>query len=40
MSDVDLFQWSPLLLAELALGSKCSQDWRAGAQAVALAALL
>lgn len=29
-----------LLLAELALGTKGSQDWRAGAQAVVLASML
>lgn len=40
MCDVDLVEWSPLLLAELALGSKGRQDWWAGAQAVAPAAML
>lgn len=40
MYEVDLVGWSPLLLAKLALGTKGSQDWRAGAQAVVLASML
>lgn len=38
--EVDLVGWLPLLLTQLALGSKGSQDWWVGAQAVELAAML
>lgn len=38
--ELDLVGWLPLFLAELALGSKGSQDWWVGTQAVELAAML
>lgn len=38
--DLDLVEWSPLFLTELALGSEGSQDGWAGAQAVELASML
>lgn len=36
----DFVGWLPLFLTDLALGSKGSQDWWVGAQAVELAAML